>query len=120
MLQIHGSAPRILGAMGLFGDITGVKKTGEKKAMLETKLCQVQKLEAVGCLAGGTLTIVICTGYSETIDVEKAKKMGVRAHVMKPVIQGKLARTVREVLDSPRNPTPHKGYSNEGDGTPDV
>ena len=52
------------------------------------------------------IPVIICTGYSELIDAEKAKKMGVKAYVMKPVIQGELARSVRRVLDSRESPAP--------------
>jgi len=44
---------------------------------------------------------ILCTGFSEKIDEEKAKKIGVREYIDKPFDQGKLSRLVRKVLDHP-------------------
>jgi YesN/AraC family two-component response regulator len=44
--------------------------------------------------------VVICTGYSERINAEKARSMGIRGFLMKPVVKADLARVVREVLDA--------------------
>ncbi len=46
------------------------------------------------------LPIILCTGHSELIDEKKAKKIGISAYLSKPIVMGKLARTVREVLDN--------------------
>lgn len=43
--------------------------------------------------------IVLCSGFNETIDEEKAKSIGFREFIMKPVVMSKLADTVRKVLD---------------------
>ncbi|MFH2092174.1 MAG: response regulator [Pseudomonadota bacterium] len=43
--------------------------------------------------------IIICTGFSEMLDAASAKKMGIKAFLMKPIILSKLAQTVRRVLD---------------------
>lgn len=43
--------------------------------------------------------IIICTGFSEQINSNKAKYMGIKAFVMKPIIMREIAKTVREVLD---------------------
>ena len=45
------------------------------------------------------LPIILCTGFSEMITSEKAKKMGIREFVMKPLSLRVLAETVRKVLD---------------------
>ena len=45
------------------------------------------------------MPIIMCTGYSESIDVESAEKIGIRAYVMKPIIMGDLANIIRKVLD---------------------
>jgi len=45
------------------------------------------------------IPIILCTGYSELITEEKAKSMGFREFVMKPLVARKLAETVRKVLD---------------------
>jgi PAS domain S-box-containing protein len=44
---------------------------------------------------------ILCTGFSEKIDEEKAKQIGVREYIEKPIGQGKLSRLVRKVLDHP-------------------
>jgi CheY-like chemotaxis protein len=43
--------------------------------------------------------IIICTGFSERINKEKANTMGITGFLMKPVIRSKLAEMVRQVLD---------------------
>jgi CheY-like chemotaxis protein len=47
--------------------------------------------------------MILCTGFSETINQEKAQRLGFRALVMKPVLITELARKVREVLDQTRS-----------------
>ncbi len=44
---------------------------------------------------------ILCTGFSEKIDEEKAKKIGAREYIDKPFDRGKLSRLVRKVLDHP-------------------
>ncbi len=44
------------------------------------------------------MPILLCTGFSDRIDGEKAKSMGIRAFIMKPVRQEVLAQSVREAL----------------------
>lgn len=45
------------------------------------------------------IPIILCTGFSELVNEEKAKKLGIRALVMKPVIMAEMAKTIREVLE---------------------
>ena len=45
------------------------------------------------------IPVIICTGYSERIDEEKAGSLGIKGLLMKPVVKSKLAETVRNVLD---------------------
>ncbi len=45
------------------------------------------------------LPIVLCTGFSESINDKKAKELGIRAFIMKPVVMNDLATTVRRLLD---------------------
>jgi PAS domain S-box-containing protein len=45
------------------------------------------------------LGVILCTGFSEKIDAEKAKFLGIRGFLMKPVVLGDLAELVRTVLD---------------------
>jgi PAS domain S-box-containing protein len=44
------------------------------------------------------IPIILCTGFSEQIDEKKAKGMGIRAFVMKPIVMRQIANTIREVL----------------------
>jgi CheY-like chemotaxis protein len=44
--------------------------------------------------------VILCTGYSEIINEEKALNMGINAFIMKPLVTQELAVKVREVLDS--------------------
>ena len=44
--------------------------------------------------------IILCTGFSELINEEKSKQMGISAYIMKPVAIETLAETVRRVLDT--------------------
>jgi two-component system, cell cycle sensor histidine kinase and response regulator CckA len=48
------------------------------------------------------IPIVLCTGHSETISADKAKEMGIRLFLMKPVARQELAEAVRRVLDEVR------------------
>jgi two-component system, cell cycle sensor histidine kinase and response regulator CckA len=45
------------------------------------------------------LPIILCTGYSESINPEKALALGIRGYVHKPVLLTDLARKIREILD---------------------
>ena len=47
------------------------------------------------------IPIIMITGFSETIDAERAKKMGIRQFLMKPLIRRELAEAIRNVLDGP-------------------
>ena len=45
------------------------------------------------------IPIILCTGFSETIDERRAYKMGISSFVMKPILLHDMANTIREVLD---------------------
>ncbi|NOY80811.1 MAG: PAS domain S-box protein [Kiritimatiellaeota bacterium] len=45
------------------------------------------------------MPIVLCTGFSEKIDAEIARKLGIGRFLFKPLTADDLARTVRELLD---------------------
>lgn len=49
------------------------------------------------------IPIILCTGYSEAITEEKAKAMGIREFVMKPIVTRDIAETIRNVLDEKRS-----------------
>jgi PAS domain S-box-containing protein len=46
------------------------------------------------------IPIIICTGFSESMDEAFAKEMGINGFLMKPVIKSKMAKEVRKVLDN--------------------
>jgi PAS domain S-box-containing protein len=45
------------------------------------------------------LPILLCTGFSENMDAEKARKIGIKGFLMKPVVSRELAAMIRTVLD---------------------
>jgi len=45
-----------------------------------------------------SLPVIICTGYSQTIDQERSRKIGIRAFVMKPILIQEIAAAVRMAL----------------------
>jgi len=45
------------------------------------------------------LPIVCCTGFAQRATGDEAKRSGIRAVVMKPVLKRDIARTVRQALD---------------------
>lgn len=69
-------------------DMTMPKMTGDKLA---------KELMAIR----PDIPIILCTGFSELINEEKAKAMGIRRLVMKPIVQREMANAVRKVLDQP-------------------
>ncbi len=56
-------------------------------------------------LAGKILTIrpdlpiILCTGFSELMDEEQAKSLGIMEFILKPILKNQLAITVRKVLN---------------------
>lgn len=49
------------------------------------------------------IPIILCTGFSEFISEERAKQMGIRKFIMKPIARRILAEAIREVLDGEFN-----------------
>jgi len=45
------------------------------------------------------LPVILCTGFNKQISEEKAKRIGIRAFVIKPLTAQELTNTVRKVLD---------------------
>ncbi len=45
------------------------------------------------------IPIIICTGFSEQISEDKAKEMGIRGYVLKPVVKSEIAKTIRTILE---------------------
>jgi len=67
-------------------DMTMPNMTGEK---LAGKILEIRP----------EIPIILCTGYSEHITEQRAKTMGIRAFVMKPMVMRDLANKIRDVLD---------------------
>jgi CheY-like chemotaxis protein len=44
------------------------------------------------------LPVIVCTGYSQTLDLERARQIGIKAFVMKPLLIKELAEAVRRAL----------------------
>ena len=51
------------------------------------------------------IPIIICTGHSSLIDEKKAKKLGITAYVMKPIVRRDIAKIIRKVLDEAKGTT---------------
>jgi len=45
------------------------------------------------------IPIILCTGFSERVNEESAKAMGISAFVLKPIVMRDIAHIIREVLD---------------------
>jgi len=45
------------------------------------------------------IAVIICTGFSDQISIERSKELGIQAFIMKPVVMGEMAKTIRNVLD---------------------
>ena len=44
------------------------------------------------------IPIILCTGFSEQIIEDKARKLGIQEFIIKPIIMSTLAKTIREIL----------------------
>jgi PAS domain S-box-containing protein len=73
-------------------DITMPHLTG---ADLARKMIEIQR----------DIPIVLCTGYSEMINEEKARNIGAHGYIMKPVNRADLAKAVRGALDGGKDRT---------------
>ena len=67
-------------------DMTMPKMTGERLAQ---ELISIRP----------DIPIILCTGFSEQINEQKAKAIGIKAFLMKPLTVNQLAKTVRAVLE---------------------
>ena len=45
------------------------------------------------------IPIILCTGYSEIVDRDTAKELGIRALLTKPVSRSELSETIRRALE---------------------
>jgi len=67
-------------------DMTMPKLTGEELAI------EVLAIQS-------DIPVILCTGFSTEIDKKKAKAIGIRAFLLKPIFKQQIAETVRKVLD---------------------
>ncbi len=49
------------------------------------------------------LPVILCTGFSETINKEKSMEIGFSQYFQKPVVMSKLVKSVRKILDKEKN-----------------
>ena len=56
------------------------------------------------------IPIILCTGHSERINEDRAKELGIKAFLKKPLVTRDFAQTVRKVLDAGRK----RGKRDEG------
>jgi len=47
------------------------------------------------------IPIILCTGFSELMDEDRAKAIGIRQYIMKPVLIKEMAEAIRNVLEKP-------------------
>ena len=45
------------------------------------------------------IPVILCTGFSETIDEENIEIMGISAYIEKPILRNKMAEAIRRVFD---------------------
>ncbi len=45
------------------------------------------------------IPIILCTGFSEKVTEHRAKDIGVKAFIMKPMVRAEIAKIIRKVLD---------------------
>jgi CheY-like chemotaxis protein len=67
-------------------DMTMPKMTGDKLAQAIMKIRP-------------EMPVILCTGFSDLINEESAKALGIREYVTKPITRQSFARTVRSILD---------------------
>lgn len=74
----------------VISDMTMPNMTGERLA------CELISIRP-------DIPIIICTGFSERLNREKAASIGVKGFLMKPIVKAEMARFVRKVLDEAKN-----------------
>lgn len=71
-------------------DMTMPKMTGE---MLAKEVLKIRP----------DIPIILCTGFSEKMTEKRAKEIGIKAFLMKPLVMRDLSNTIRSVLDGELN-----------------
>ncbi len=49
------------------------------------------------------IPIILCTGFSKNMSVEKASEIGIKAFIHKPIVKADLTKTIRKVLDEAKS-----------------
>ena len=83
-LEIFGKAPHKFDLV--ISDMTMPGMTGD---ILAAELMKIRS----------DIPVVICTGYSERMDEQRARDLGIKGLIMKPFTIRGLSKTVRAVLD---------------------
>lgn len=45
------------------------------------------------------IPIIMCTGFSERLNEDQSKQMGIKGFLLKPIVKSVMAKEVRKVLD---------------------
>ncbi len=83
---VHDPSGKLVGRMGIIADITDRKRAEEERELLERRLQQSQRLEAVGLLAGGIAhdfnnMLAVIMGYAEALQEELPPGSGAQAEI---------------------------------------
>lgn len=70
----------------LITDMTMPELTGAELSQKILKICP-------------DFPIIICTGFSDILDEKKAKAIGIKAYINKPIVKRDLAEIIRKILD---------------------
>lgn len=49
------------------------------------------------------IPVILCTGFSHKNTVDKAKAMGIREFIIKPIVSHEIASKIRQILDQEKN-----------------
>ena len=74
-------------------DVTMPNMTGDELSM------ELMRIRA-------DIPIILCTGHSDRISQDRARAIGIRALVMKPILIAEMARAIREVLEEKQGEEP--------------
>ena len=50
------------------------------------------------------IPVIFCTGFGDKMNKEKAKKIGISAYILKPILKRELLKTIRQALDTKEVP----------------
>jgi CheY-like chemotaxis protein len=67
-------------------------------------ITQEEKLAGELMKIRADIPVILCTGFSEQITEERAKELGIREYILKPIVLNKLADIIRSGLDGGEPP----------------